>query len=42
MELLIASLLIYHFDLSAWWYPIAAIVWVFEAFIRPVLDASIK
>lgn len=28
MTLLIACLLIYHFNMSAWWYAVAAILWI--------------
>jgi hypothetical protein len=28
MTLLIACLLIYHFDLASWWYAVAGVTWL--------------
>ena len=28
MTLLIACLLIYHFNMAAWWYAVAAVLWL--------------
>ena len=39
MTLLIAGLLIYHADLSGWWYAIAFVVWIGKMF---ALDRILK
>ncbi len=37
MTLLIACLLIYHFDMAWWWYVVAAITWGGHLFVNPVV-----
>jgi len=39
MTLLIACLLIYHLDLSPWWYGLATALWVFRAW---AIDKTIR
>jgi hypothetical protein len=39
MTLLIACLLIYHFDMSAWWYAVAAGTWGIRAW---AIDKAIR
>lgn len=34
MTMLIACLLIYHFNLASWWYGVAAIVWIGHLFVN--------
>lgn len=37
MTLLIACLLIYHYDMSGWWYVAAGAVWVGHLLVNPVV-----
>ena len=39
MTLFIACLLIYNFNLSAWWYAIAIVIWILKLF---ALDRIVK
>jgi len=39
MTLLIACILIYHFDMSPWWYAFAGLLWTLRAW---AIDAAIK
>ena len=39
MTLFIACLLIYNFNMSAWWYAVAAGIWVFRAW---AIDKAIR
>ena len=43
MTLLIACLLIYHTDLSGWWYAIAFMVWIGKLFaLDHILKSNVK
>ena len=37
MTLLIACLLIYHYNMEWWWYAIAGAIWAGHLFVNPVV-----
>jgi hypothetical protein len=39
VTLFIACLLIYHFDMSGWWYAAALVAWLGHAFVQPTIQA---
>jgi hypothetical protein len=40
LTLLIACILIYHFNMQWWWYPLAAIIWAGSFFARKTFFGS--